>query len=75
MAVGMQTHTEIDPARAVERREELRTTHMPNYRQQLTRVVMREVLRRTISRPFTRRLFDPRLAEVKQNLRNLVPNQ
>ena len=55
---------------------------LPDYRRQLTRVVIREVLRRTISRQpvdtgrfrAARPIASTQLADVKQNLRNFVPN-
>lgn len=50
MPTSLNIRTEIDSTAATERLDKLRTKDVPDHRQQLTRNVMREVLRRTIAR-------------------------
>jgi len=73
MAAGQQSQTKSDTACAAERLDEPRTRHAPDYRRQLTRVVMREVIRRTIS-SHPQHMAERCLSDVKQKQRNLVPN-
>ena len=73
MAAGPQIDTRIDTVRPAERLDESPTKHAPNYRRELRRVVVREVLRRSIC------IHPHHTAEriptgVKQNLRNPVSN-
>ena len=50
MSAGLNLHVEVDSAAAVDRLDQYRTDDVPECRRRLARGVMREVLRRTISR-------------------------
>ena len=50
MSVGLNLRVEVDSTAAVDRLERYRTVDVPDYRRRFARGVMREVLRRTISR-------------------------